>query len=223
MIQLPTVMINFKTYNESAGEEAEEIVRLCKEVHDETAKGISCCPQSADIYRCAQYNIPILAQHEDTDAPGGHTGKMSIKSLKENGALGSLVNHSEDRISFDKIKDSIHLLREAGLISVVCVRDVHEAKGIASLHPDIIAIEPPELIGGDVSVTTANPKIISQTVEVVHKIDPDISILCGAGVKTGKDVAKALELGAEGVLVASGVVKASDKKKAILDLVKGIN
>jgi len=44
-------------------------------------------------------------------------------------------------------------------------------------------------------------------------------VLCGAGVKTGKDVKRALELGAVGVLLASGVVKSKDPKKALQDLV----
>ncbi len=218
----PTVMINFKTYDEASGYDAEELVKICETISKETHKGISCCTQATDLHRCAKYTVPIFGQHEDTEVPGGHTGKNSIKSLKENGALGSLVNHSEDRISFEKIEKLITLLRKADLISIVCVRDVHEAKGIAKLHPDVIAIEPPELIGGDISVTSANPAIISDTVKAVHEINSDIIILCGAGVKTGDDVRKAIELGAEGVLIASGVTKAKDKYQAILNLVKGI-
>jgi triosephosphate isomerase len=49
-----------------------------------------------------------------------------------------------------------------------------------------------------------------------------VPVLCGAGVKTGKDVRRALELGAKGVLLASGVVKAKDPRKALQDLVSFI-
>ncbi|HID24959.1 MAG TPA: triose-phosphate isomerase, partial [Thermoplasmata archaeon] len=86
-----------------------------------------------------------------------------------------------------------------------------------------VAVEPPELIGGDISVTSANPEIVTGTVEAVRSINNDIRILCGAGVKNGDDVKKALELGTDGVLLASGVVKAKDKKMVLLDLAKGLH
>ena len=85
-----------------------------------------------------------------------------------------------------------------------------------------MCIEPPELIGGDISVTTANPGIVSNSVEAVKSINDKVKILCGAGVKNGKDVAKAIELGADGVLLASGVVKAKDKEGVIRDLASGL-
>ena len=221
-LTFPTIMINFKTYDQASGYDAEEIAKLSKEVMEETGKCISCCPQAPDIYRCAQYDVPILAQHEDTEPPGGHTGKVTVKSLKENGCDGSLINHSENRIHYEKINELIHLLRAADLVSVVCVRDVYEASAVAKLHPDAIAIEPPELIGGDVSVTSANPDIVRDAVDAVHEISEDIVVLCGAGVKNADDVRKALELGAQGVLIASGVTKAQDKKAAIKDLANGL-
>lgn len=221
-IQFPTVMINYKTYDQASGHDAEELTKIAHEVMKETGKSICACPQAPDLYRCSQEHIPILAQHEDTELPGGHTGKITIKSIKENGCVGSLINHSENRIEFEKINQLIHMLRQEELISVVCVRDVHEATAIAKLHPDVIAIEPPELIGGDVSVTSANPNIVSDAVNAVETINEDIIVLCGAGVKTGEDVTRAIELGASGVLIASGVTKAQDKKAALLDLVSGL-
>ena len=221
-MKFPTIMINFKTYDQASGYDAEELTKICATIIAETGKGISCCTQATDIYRCAQHNVPILAQHEDTASPGGHTGKITIKAIKENGAIGSLVNHSENRISYEKINELIMDLREADLISVVCVRDVHEARAVAQLTPDVIAIEPPELIGGDVSVTSANPKIIKDSVDAVQKVNEDIRVLCGAGVKNGEDVKVALKLGTEGVLIASGVTKARNKEQAIRNLVKGL-
>ena len=174
MIKLPTIIINFKTYNEASGYDAEELAKICKQISDEKKASIVCAPQSADIYRCAETGIEIFAQHGDVEEAGGHTGKISLKALKENGAIGVLINHSEDRIPFTNIENLIKLMHQTDLISTVCVRDVHEAIGIAKLHPDMIAIEPPELIGGDISVTTADPKIISQTVEAVHEVDSEI-------------------------------------------------
>ena len=86
------------------------------------------------------------------------------------------------------------------------------------MGPTFIAVEPPELIGGDVSVTNADPAIVSDTVAVVKSVNPGVRVLCGAGVKNGADVAKAIELGAEGVLLASGVTKAQDVDAVLADL-----
>jgi triosephosphate isomerase len=103
-----------------------------------------------------------------------------------------------------------------------CAANVEEAKALAKLGPTFIAVEPPELIGGDISVTTADPSIVSDTVSAVKSVNPDVRILCGAGVKNGNDVAKAIELGAEGVLLASGVTKASDALSVLEDLVSSL-
>lgn len=229
-IKLPTIMINFKTYNEASGKDAIALAKICKEVNAKLQKekknaSVSICPQASDIYACSQNtnnNVPVLAQHVNTELPGGHTGKITIKSLKENGAIGSLINHSENRIPFEQIAQTIALLQEAKMTAIVCVKNVSEAKKIAKLNPDAIAIEPPKLIGGDISVTSADPNIIIKSVEAVHKINSEIPVLCGAGVKNKKDVAKAIELGAAGVLIASGVTKAKNKKKAVEDLCKGV-
>lgn len=221
-LELPTIMVNFKTYAQASGEQARTLAKLAKEVATQTNKSIAICPQAPDLYFAAQQDIPVLAQHFNSEEPGSHTGKISIKSLKENGCTGSLLNHSENRIPPEEITKLIHQLREAKLISVVCVQDVEEAEALAKLKPDIIAIEPPALIGGDVSVTSADPAIVADAVAAVHKVDKEIAVLCGAGVKTSEDVAKAIELGAAGVLVASGVTKAKDQKEALLELSLGI-
>jgi triosephosphate isomerase len=108
------------------------------------------------------------------------------------------------------------------LWSLLCAGSLAECRALARLQPTAIAIEPPELIGGEVSVTSADPKVVSGAVKAVHKIAPDTLVLCGAGVKSGADVAAARRLGAYGVLVASGVVKAKDPAAAAKDLAAGL-
>ena len=71
-------------------------------------------------------------------------------------------------------------------------------------------------------MTTANPDIVKRTVDAIKKVSPDVKVLCGAGVKTGADVKKAIELGCSGVLLASGITKVADPKKAILDMCGGL-
>jgi triosephosphate isomerase len=105
---------------------------------------------------------------------------------------------------------------------IVCSNNVATSKAIAAFSPNFVAVEPPELIGGDISVTTADPGIVSNSVKAVKGVDKNVKVLCGAGVKNGKDVSKAIELGADGVLLASGIVKAKDKESVIRDLVSGL-
>jgi len=126
------------------------------------------------------------------------------------------------RMRIADIDFAVEKCRELGLETIVCSNNLEVSKACSLTNPGYIAVEPPELIGGDVSVTTANPEIVRNTVNAIKNINPNVKVLCGAGVKNGKDVAKALELGAEGVLLASGVVKAKNPKDVLMDLISGI-
>ena len=99
-----------------------------------------------------------------------------------------------------------------------CAADVDEAMALAALVPTYVAVEPPELIGGDTSVTSADPGIVSGTAAAVREVSEEVGILCGAGVKPGADVAKAIELGTIGVLLASGGPKAEEPGAALSGL-----
>ena len=166
--------------------------------------------------------IPIFAQHVDGVNYGSPTGSILPEAVRYSGAVGTLVNHAECQMSWENIEKTINRCKELGLLTVLCTADLESSKRGAHLNPDMIAVEPPELIGGDISVSTAKPEIISDTVELVKKINSDISVLCGAGVKNQTDVSKAISLGSEGILLASGVVKSSEPRKVLLDLIKGL-
>ena len=217
----PVIIINCKTYAQASGKQAVQLARSITSVIPKKAE-ILLSVQAPDIHACSKTGVFILAQHIDSVPQGGFTGKINVKSLIDNSAIGSLVNHSEDPVSFKEISACVSILHQHKLLSIVCVKNPRMARRVAKLAPDFIAIEPPKLIGGDVSVTNADPQIILRTVNEVNKINPSIKVLCGAGVKTGDDTKKALELGCAGVLVASGVTKADDQKKAIEDLISKI-
>ena len=154
--------------------------------------------------------------------PGSATGWVTPSMVKACGCRGTLINHAEHKVDAEAVGQAVAMARELGLVTVVCANTVEDAKILAKFAPDYIAVEPPELIGGDISVTTADPSIVKNTVEQVKAVNPAIRVLCGAGVKNGKDVAAALSLGAEGVLLASGVVKAADPRAVLRDLVSGL-
>jgi len=222
-IDVPIIVVNFKVYSEVEGVGALRLAKECESVAETSGSNLIVCPPMVELSRVASLvTIPVFSQHIDAKAPGSITGFVSPQSAKAAGARGTLINHAEHRLPMPTISSLVQSCRELGLISIVCSDTAEASAAMAALSPDFIAVEPPELIGGDVSVTTADPQIVSRTVEMVRAVDPKVKVLCGAGVKNGKDVRTAIELGASGVLLASGVVKAKDVRAALLDLVAGL-
>jgi triosephosphate isomerase len=223
MLKTPTIVLNVKTYIEATGVSALQIAQIMERISKETGASMAIAVQAADISRCAQaVRIPVYAQHIDPIKPGSSTGWTLPEAVKAAGAVGTLINHSEHRLILADIDTCILRARELGLDALVCTNNIATSKAVATFAPSMIAVEPPELIGGDISVTSADPGIVSNTVSAVKLINKNVKVLCGAGVKNGKDVAKAIELGADGVLLASGVVKAKDKEAVLRDLTSGL-
>jgi len=220
-LSLPVLIVNLKEYDEALGNSPLKFAQTAKRLSKKYNITILIAPPDPFIDNTAEITL-TLSQHLDPFEPGAHTGALLAKEIKELGAIGSLINHSEKRIPLDDINKCVDLCKEYELISVVCVQNCKEAEELAISEPDFIAIEPPELIGGEVSVSSAKPEIIKSSVDCVKKISLHTEVLCGAGIKNGNDVRKAIELGAKGVLVASGVVKSPDIEKSIEELIGGM-
>ena len=219
-LEEPVVAINFKTYVQATGEGALRIAKAAEKVYKETGVTIVVAPQLADLYRIAQeVEIPVFAQHIDPIKPGSHTGHVLPEAVKEAGAVGTLLNHSENRMILADLEAAIRRAEEVGLMTMVCSNNPAVSAAVAALDPDYVAVEPPELIGTGIPVSKAKPEVITNTVELVRKVNPKVKVLTGAGISTGEDVKKALELGTVGVLLASGVTKAKDPEKAIRNLI----
>ncbi|MGA3111435.1 MAG: triose-phosphate isomerase [Candidatus Bathyarchaeia archaeon] len=210
-VKTPVIIVNFKTYLESTGQKAVELAKAAEKAAQETGASIVVAPQFADIARVAEaVEIPVFSQHLDPIKPGNCTGHVLAESIKEAGAVGTLINHSERQLKLSEIEAIISLCREKGLVSCVCANNPAVSASIAAMHPDIVSFEPPELIGTGIAVSKAQPQIVTNTVNLVRQVNPNITILCGAGISQAEDVATALKLGTSGVLVASGIVKAKD-------------
>jgi triosephosphate isomerase len=166
--------------------------------------------------------IPCFAQHVEAVEPGSHTGFVTLDSIKAAGATGTLVNHSEHRLKIADVEFIIGKAASLDLLTIVCTNNIAVSKAVAELKPYAVAVEPPELIGSGRSVSKVDPGIVEETVKEVKRVYADCVVLCGAGVTSGDDVKAAIELGADGVLLASGVVKAKDPRAALLDLVSGV-
>ena len=215
-MKTPSIIVNFKAYKQATGKAAVNLAAICEEVAKEKGAEIVVCPQLADCAKVREVvDIPVFAQHVDDIDPGSHTGWVLIDSLTDLGLDGSLVNHSEHRIEKDKIAGAVNRLKKANMTSIICSKDVTETGELSQLKPDFVAIEPPELIGSGISVSTAQPEIITGAVDAVKN---GVPVLCGAGIAKGIDIQKALELGSKGVLLASGVTKAEDPKKVLSEL-----
>jgi triosephosphate isomerase len=203
--------VNFKTYSEATGKKAVELAKKAEKASKETGVNIVVAPQFADIARVAEaVEIPVFAQHIDAVCPGAFTGHVLAESVKEAGAVGTLINHSERQLKLADVDAVIRHANERGLTTCVCTSNPPISAAVAYLHPDIISIEPPELIGTGIAVSKAQPEAVTNTIKLVRKVNNHAVILCGAGISHGEDVSVALKLGTQGVLVASGIVKAKD-------------
>jgi len=222
-LQVPIIIVNYKTYSEATGKKAVKLSKIAEEVSMESGVNVGVAPQFVDIASIADaVSIPVFSQHIDPITPGSFTGHILLESVKEAGAVGTLINHSERRLKMFDIEAIITKTRESDLVSVVCTNNAAVSAAAAALKPGMIAVEPPELIGTGIPVSKSKPEVVSGTVELVKRINPDVVTLCGAGITKGEDVTAALRLGTEGVLVASGIVKAKDPRKILLEFTEAI-
>jgi triosephosphate isomerase len=222
-VRTPIILVNFKTYTEATGKKAIELAKAAEKASLETNVCIGVAPQFTDIAPIAQaVSIPVFAQHIDSIKPGSSTGHILPEAVKEAGADGTLINHSERRLKLADIDAAITRARETSLVSVVCTNNAAVSAAVAALKPDMLAVEPPELIGSGIPVSKAQPEVVTGTVDLVRRVNRDVVILCGAGITKGEDVAAALTLGTQGVLVASGIVKAKNPYETLMEFAEAI-
>ena len=214
----PLVVVNFKTYHTAHGASAEDLARAMASIETDARMiaAVSAFDLSAVV--AAAPNLEVWCQHLDPVGFGSNTGWLHPATAIERGASGALINHAEHKVSLEHVAMLLEQVPDDFEICA-CAADIEEARALAALEPSFVAVEPPELIGGDVSVTSADPEIVSGTAQAVMDVSEVVGILCGAGVKSGSDVSKAIHLGTSGVLLASGVTKSDDPTSSLKDLV----
>ena len=216
----PLILLNFKTYPEAAGKKALLLAKKLEKVHSKKYE-IVIAPSLPTLEEVVEgSSLTVYSQHTDRAGLGAFTGKVSAAELKKIGVKGTLLNHSERKIPFLILKKIVADCKKQKLITVVCASSLLEAKLVAKLAPDYLAYEPPELIGGKISVTAAKPEVIAKAVQTVKKISPKTKVLCGAGIQSREDILKALQLGAQGVLIGHAVPKAKNPAKFLRELLK---
>jgi triosephosphate isomerase len=212
------VLVNLKAYPC----DPVAVAAAARDVAETSGVRVAVAPQAAHLERVAETGVETWAQHVAPVAHGSHTGHTLAEAVADAGATGTLCNHSEHRLTLADIDGALDAADRAGLETVVCANNPDQVAAAAALGPDAVAVEPPALIGGDVSVSTADPDVVEGAVAAAGAVDPEVDVYCGAGVSTGADLAAAADLGASGVLLASGVAKADDPRAALEDLVSGV-
>jgi triosephosphate isomerase len=117
-------------------------------------------------------NLEIWTQHLDPINFGSNTGWLHPETAIQRGAKGTLINHAEHKVSIEHIAMLLDSVPE-GFTVCACAADIEEARALSALQPDYIAVEPPGLIGGEISVTTADPEIVSGTARAIREISED--------------------------------------------------
>ena len=214
----PLIIVNFKTYQGAQGHSAEVLARAMESVQTDArlVAAVSALDLSSVVE--AAPNLEVWCQHLDPISFGSNTGWIHPETAMARGAKGTLINHAEHKVSLEQVAMLLDQVPEEFEVCA-CAADVDEARALAALVPNYVAVEPPELIGGDISVTSADPGIVSGTVSAVIQTNDQVQVLCGAGVKSGKDVLTAMNLGAKGVLLASGVTKSQNPSESLSELV----
>lgn len=217
----PLLLINFKTYESGTGKNAENLCSIVQMISREEKVHIAVAVQPSDIFRIAnKVNIPVFSQHVDNVDFGARTGHILPQAVKEAGAAGTLLNHAERKIPFSTIQETIEKCKNAGLRTVVCCVNMEEAERLIPCKPDYLALEDPELIGTLKSVSRMRPEHVREFANLVK--GTHVIPLCGAGIANGEDVKAALDLGTDGGIVATAILKAEDPEKAIREMAQAL-
>lgn len=189
--------VNFKQY--AGGEKALDLARICRTVARQSRVRVVALPQVADLAGCVKTGVECWTQYYDP-AARGHKG--------------TLLNHSDYPLSWEQLTSQLQMAKDQKLIVCVCAASAPQATRVATLAPDFVAYEPPQLIGSrDKSVSSARPQTVKRLVEQVN-----VPLLVGAGIHSAADVRVGRQLGARGFLVATDVVLAADPARQLQEL-----
>ncbi len=221
------LLINYKAYEE-AFLKGVDIAKYSGEVSSKSGVNVIVSPPFT-LLRQIKDLAETIAQGVDEVNPGAFTAHITWFELKNSGVKGTLINHSEKRysiskggeIDYDKLKEAINKCKAAGLDTYVCVQNLDEAREVAKMEPTAVSYEPPELIGGNISVSNSKPEIVKEFCEIVKSNSNSLSLI-GAGIKGKEDAVKSVQLGSDGVLVASGIMKAENYRQVIDELIEGL-
>lgn len=205
----PIIVVNLKTYKQ--GKKAIKLAKEISKVSKEVIVGV----QAADVYETSWHTrLRVYAQHVDHYEPGRNTGYILPESIKQDGAVGTFLNHSEHKLNFDVLKKTIARCKKLKLRTMVFASSLNEAVKIRKLKPDYIIIEPPSLIAGKKSVSEAKPGLIR---DIAKKLK--YRFLVGAGVHSKEDLEIAMRLGASGIALSSAITTSKNPGQKLREII----
>lgn len=161
-------------------------------------------------------NIIVTAQHMDGLDPGRGMGWVIGESLYDIGVRATFLNHAEHPMDLTEIVVALKKAKDLGIITIVCANSLDEATRLASLDPDIILCERPDLIG---SGQTSDEVFIKSTSQAIKAINPAILVMQAAGVSKPADVKRLIDLGADGTGATSAIVQAEAPAEVLEGLI----
>ncbi len=217
------IFVNFKTYEESTGERAKQLLKVIKNVRAQSPVPVIPVIASLDSGLVAEFGLPVWLQHVDSTEYGAHTGFSVALHAKAVGYEGTFLNHSEHRFTtFEALTKTHEVAKAAGLKTLVFATDITELKLVLTLHPDFVSYEPPELVGStEASVSGSHPDIIKTASDLC--LESSVPLIIGAGIHSTEDVKVGVTLGAAGIAVATFVVKAQNQSESLDFLIKGFS
>lgn len=216
-LNIPLILVNFKTYLEGTGENAKRLAEIAEEVSASSGIQIIVSPQYTDVSEITSKTaIPVFAQHLDHQEPGRHTGFVLPEALLSAGCSGSMLNHAEKALSHDETRRAVERCRSLGLVSCVLSSGANESSLLASMNPDMMVIELPELIGTGRAISTVRPEVVTDAIDAVRAKNSNVVLIAGSGISNRVDVLKAIELGMQGVGASKGIVL-SERPRDVLD------
>ena len=218
-----TLIVNFKNYPEIMGEGSVRLAQAIQRVSDTVNIEVIVAPPMPMLALVAsKTKVQVYSQTVSSKRGDKTTGEILPEAVKAAGATGTILNHSESRRSPSELRKLVPRLTSMGMGVCLCSQTAGEAARLAALEPKYLAIEPPELIGSGIAVSQARPELVQRTVTGVRRVGYEGEILCGAGIVSGEDVTRAVELGVDGVLVASSVVKAPAWDSKVRELARSL-
>jgi triosephosphate isomerase len=178
---------------------------FCLELRDRLSSlegvDVAVCPPYVSLHAAvlalAGTEIAVTAQNVHWEETGAYTGEVSPAMLREIGAYGAIVGHSERRQYFGETDETVARrvasALEAGLFVIACVGELEEERErgetenvlrrqVSVLEPHdnlVVAYEPVWAIG---TGKTATPEIAQEAHAFVKSL-LDVPVLYGGSVK----------------------------------------
>jgi triosephosphate isomerase len=180
-----------------------ETAEFCLGLREQELEGVDVvvCPPYVSLAVAVQLlagtEIAVAAQNVHWEHEGAYTGEVSAAMLREVGAYGAIVGHSERRQYFGETDETVgkraHAALQAGLFVIACVGETEEEREhgqtehvlqrqLSVLEPDdnlVVAYEPVWAIG---TGKTATPELAQGAHSFIKSL-LDAPVLYGGSVK----------------------------------------